>query len=335
MSEKIKIAITGASGFIGQELVSALLEDSSFTLSLLSRNDNKINSNADKSNKIFIGDLCDKHSLEEFVKDSTVIVNLAGEYINQDLMTNSNYVGVRNLYEITQKYSVPYFIHVSSVGVYGRPSTGLINEDSKLLAINEYEKTKVLADKFLIDKGREKDNVTKIIILRPSNIFSPKMRNQSLKQLYSHVKRGTFFYIGRRGAIANYLYLNNFIDALICIIKKRDLKGFDTEIFNLNQTDTLENFISYLKQNDYTSKINLWFPASLVYFLAYLSDIISSLLKFKLPITVDRVNALTSRAEFCQKKFEEVYKHTYKTSMKEALKECIDFWSEEKKSSIK
>ena len=51
--------------------------------------------------------------------------------------------------------------------------------------------------------------------------------------------------------------------------------------------------------------------------LAYLSDFISSLLKVKLPITVDRVNALTSRAKFCQKRFEEVYGHSYKTSMKE------------------
>ena len=76
-------------------------------------------------------------------------------------------------------------------------------------------------------------------------------------------------------------------------------------------------------------------PESLVYFFAYLSDFISSLLKVKLPITVDRVNALTSRAKFCQKRFEEVYGHSYKTSMKEALKECIDFWSEEKNVSIK
>ena len=335
MSEKIKIAITGGSGFIGQELVSELLEESSFTLALLSRDENKINFNVDKSKKIFIGDLCDKHSLEAFVKDSTIIINLAGEYIDQDLMINSNYIGVKNLYEIAEKYSVPYFIHVSSVGVYGRPSAGLINEDSKILAVNEYEKTKALADKFLIDKGREKNNGTKIIILRPSNIFSPRMKNQSLKQLYSHVKRGTFFYIGRRGAIANYLYLNNFIDALICVIKKRSLKSFDTEIFNLNQTDSLENFISYLKQNDSRPSMHLRFPESFVYFFAYLSDIISSLLKFKLPITVDRVNALTSRAKFCQKRFEEVYGHSYKTSMKKALKECIDFWSEEDNVSIK
>tara|TARA_B100000029_G_scaffold449214_1_gene472236 strand:+ start:623 stop:1621 length:999 start_codon:yes stop_codon:yes gene_type:complete len=330
LSEKIKIAITGASGFIGQELVSELLNERSFTLALLSRNENTNTLNTDKCNKIFIGDLCDKYSLEEFVKDSTVIINLAGEYIDEDMMTNSNYIGVKNLYELAEEYSVPNFIHVSSVGVYGRPAMGLINEDSKLLAINEYEETKVLADKFLIDKGMNKNNGTKIIILRPSNIFSPRMRNQSLKQLYSHVKRGTFFYIGRRGAIANYLYLNNFIDALICIIKQRNFKSFNTEIFNLNQADSLENFISYLKQNDSRSKINLRFPASLVYFFAYLSDIISSQLKFRLPITVDRVNALTSRAEFSQTRFEKVYRHSYKTSMKQALKECIDYWSEEK-----
>ena len=64
-------------------------------------------------------------------------------------------------------------------------------------------------------------------------------------------------------------------------------------------------------------------PESLVYFFAYLSDFISSLLKVKLPITVDRVNALTSRAKFCQKRFEEVYGHSYKTSMKEALKNAL------------
>ena len=335
MSEKIKIAITGGSGFIGQELVRELIQESSFTLALLSRDKEKINFNVDKSKKIFIGDLSDKHSLEAFIKDSTVIINLAGEYNDQDLMINSNYIGVKNLYEIAEKYSVPYFIHVSSVGVYGRPPSGLINEDSKLLAINEYEKTKVLADKYLIDKGRKKNKGTKVIILRPSNIFSPRMKNQSLKQLYSHVKRGTFFYIGRRGAVANYLYLNNFIDALKCVIKKRSLKGFDTEIFNLNQTDTLENFISYLKQNDSSPNMYIRLPESLVYFFAYLSDFISSLLKVKLPITVDRVNALTSRAKFCQKRFEEVYGHSYKTSMKEALKKCIDFWSEEKNASIK
>ena len=61
-------------------------------------------------------------------------------------------------------------------------------------------------------------------------------------------------------------------------------------------------FISYLKQNDSSPNMYIRLPESLVYFFAYLSDFISSLLKVKLPITVDRVNALTSRAKFCQKR---------------------------------
>ena len=248
MSEKIKIAITGGTGFIGQELVRELIDDSSFTLALLSRDESKINFNVDKRREIFIGDLCDKHSLEAFIKDSTVIINLAGEYIDQDLMINSNYIGVKNLFEIAEKYSVPYFIHVSSVGVYGRPPSGLINEDSKLLAINEYEKTKVLADKYLIDKGRNKNKGTKIIILRPSNIFSPKMKNQHLKQMFLHINKGLFFFIGKDNAKVNYIFLDNLIYAIINIIKKKKIKA-GINAFNLNQSDSLVNFVNYLVLN--------------------------------------------------------------------------------------
>ena len=116
LERKDKNCYHGGTGFIGQELVRELIDEFVY-LALLSRDENKVNFNVDKRREIFIGDLCDKHSLEAFIKDSTVIINLAGEYIDQDLMINSNYMASKTYMKLLKNIQC-HILYMSVVLAY-------------------------------------------------------------------------------------------------------------------------------------------------------------------------------------------------------------------------
>ena len=321
MKSENMIAITGANGYIGRELVKAL-ERENLNYSLLKRTNHGLDADPDSRCRIVIGELSDKAALKKLLHNCSCVVNLAGEYQNDKAMYDTNYIGLKNLFEVSCELSIPHFIQLSSVGVYGRPREGIIHEDHPFTALNIYEQTKILAEKYLINQNSSN---MKITILRPSNIFSPKMKNQHLKQMFLHINKGLFFFIGKDNAKVNYIFLDNLIYAIISIIKKKKIKaGIDA--FNLNQSDSLVNFVNYLTLNKSKNRKYFRLPYIFARLLAYISDITSKISKYNIPLTTDRVKALSSSAEFSQKKFDEHYKLQYNYSLQDAIKQCTDEW---------
>lgn len=319
---KKRIAITGANGYIGQKLINKL-EKHNYKLSLLFRSSDNILIENKHKHRIVIGNLSDKASLEQLLKDCSLVINLAGEYTHEKLMMDSNYYGVKALFDVIEKLGIPRFIHLSTVGVYGRPTHGLFDENAPFSGINSYEKSKVLSENYFLNKNSKQ---TDIIILRPSNVFGPKMKNNSLREMFLNISRGTFFFIGKKGAIVNYLYIDNLVNSITTIINDKKSSNNGLQVFNLNQEATLEEFVSYFSSKTEKHKSFLRLQYTLTYFIAYLFDLITILFKFKFPLTRSRISALTSRATFSQKKFEKLYDYRHEYTLEQGIQECINIW---------
>lgn len=204
-----KVAITGATGFIGGALVKALLSRGD-EVRILSRR-LRVSTGVYRGTKWFQGDLCNPVD-PAFLDGVDFLYHLAAELGDPERMIDVNVRGTENLLGAADG-CVRRWIQLSSVGVYGPPTVPVVDEDTPPAPENEYERTKLAADRLVEMAG--KFNGMEFVILRPSNVIGAEMRNGSVFSLIGAVRRKRYFHIGPRGAIATYVHVDDVVRALV------------------------------------------------------------------------------------------------------------------------
>ena len=314
----MKIGVIGAKGFIGSKLISKLV-NSDLQINALSR----IEHEKVEGSKIswFKGDLNEIDSLLEFLKNSDVVINCAGEVLNKEKFVSLNYQGTKNLYTASLKNNVSLYIHISSVGVYGLESEGKINESNRHLPTNDYEKSKALADKWLLD---QKNIPT--IILRPTTVYGPNMPNDSLKALFSAIKKRVFFFIGKKSAIANYISVGNVVEAIYKVLQNYETKKENLslcEVFNISDDILFSDFIEFICLVSGTKLSKIRIPLSIIEFLIKLNKLSFN---FSLALTNERANNISREAEFSNLKFVSVFGNHNIESHQNCIYKCYQEW---------
>lgn len=309
------VAITGGTGFIGEKLVGRHLEQGD-TVRILSRKPIPFSTTAYGDAIPFYADLasgeCD---LTEFVSGVDVLYHCAGEVRNPDLMHALHVDGTSRLIAAAAG-NVGRWVQLSSVGAYGAIAKGVVTEDTPLAPVGPYEVSKTISDELVTRASAKGDfNCT---ILRPSNVYGPTMSNQSLFQLIAMINRGLFLFIGEPGAAANYIHVNNVIDALVlCGGSKQDR----TRVYNLSDTCTLEHLVgcvsSLLGRRPTRLRISeRWARMA--------TNLLSGLPGF--PLSQSRINALTARASYSTTRIAEELGYAHKLSIEEGLKQMVAAW---------
>ena len=133
-------------------------------------------------------------------------------------------------------------------------------------------------------------------ILRPTNVFGATMTNQSMRRLIRTVRHGVFFYVGKPGAIATYVHVDDVVAALmICAVESR-AKG---QIYNLSNDCKLEDLINHIASTLGVSQPWLRIPAPLVLIPV---SLLSTLLKRW--VRIPSLNALVLRTRYPTEKIE-------------------------------
>jgi dihydroflavonol-4-reductase len=143
----VKIAVTGASGFIGAVLVP-LLQDAGHELRLLTRDrlpkTNTPDTDIFAQNTGWIkGDMLDKESLQHLVNDTDAVIHLAAMISMKDspdeTLIKVNVTGTKNLAEAAKQAGVKRFIHVSSAAAYEQaPYDQPLAENKNLVQSKKY-----------------------------------------------------------------------------------------------------------------------------------------------------------------------------------------------------
>ena len=109
------VAITGASGIIGKNIIP-LLKTCGYDIRVLSRNE----SPEEKGIEHVVGDLSSKETLSIFLTNVDYLFHCAGEKNRPELMSKVNIEGTQNLFDIAKTCGLKYFCHISSAGVVGK-----------------------------------------------------------------------------------------------------------------------------------------------------------------------------------------------------------------------
>jgi nucleoside-diphosphate-sugar epimerase len=284
----MEVGISGANGFIGRFLVKKHLEMGDKVHVLTRKHgtfDNRVNTH--------VGDLLDANTLKSFVSGIDVIYHCAAEIKENAKMKAVNVEGTRNLITAASG-KIKHWVQLSSVGVYGPVSSGVISEEQPYNPINEYERTKLDADKLVIEAGKK--NLFSFTIIRPSIVFGANMTNKSIFELIKTIDNRLYFFIGKKGASANYVPVENVIEALyLAGTHPRAVNS----IYIISNWCTIEDFVKFIAERLSRQPPKLRMPIGAILFLARITSFIP-----RNPLTISRLNALTNRSVYSTEKIE-------------------------------
>lgn len=232
----LRIGITGASGYIGQELVR-LLTAQGHDLAVLSRSAKKFDNKA--FIKVVEADLSEPkpEDIAEFTRDLDVLYHLAAELNQPSKMHATNVHGTQAIVDALPKKTKLVFL--SSVGIFDFRQGITIQEDSPFHPQNEYEKSKLAAEEIIRNEAE-----LKWIILRPSIILGQKMKSGLLQQLIRLYQKKLRLKLGS-AVMANFVLATDVVNALLML--GTDKKAIGQE-YNFSNDLPLSQFLSYLEQ---------------------------------------------------------------------------------------
>lgn len=280
---RLVVAITGGTGFIGRRLVDLHVRRGD-AVRVLSRQALPADMHA-MGVTGYTGDLSGQIPAG-FAQHVDVLYNCAAELGDASRCWSVNADGIGRLLHAAE--GVGRWVQLSSVGVYGPIPGRVVTEASPTLPDNAYERSKAEADRRVIEQARA--GGFDYAILRPSNVFGSDMSNRSLRQLAEAIRRGLFCFVGPPGASANYVFVDNVVDALfLCATHPQASR----RVFNLSDWRTMEVFVAAIATALGVATPRLRLPAAPLRMLASVAQHMPGS-----PLTPGRVDALSSRAVY-------------------------------------
>lgn len=258
--------VTGGAGFIGSQLVRALLNDKDLRISIIdnfdpfySRQIKLLNTDGfEKYQQILLldRDLDDLSSFELrkiLPQKVDVIIHLAAKAgvrpsINNPLVyQRTNVLGTQMLLDFAKETGVKQFVFASSSSVYGVNENLPWNEEQKLLPISPYAMTKLSGE--MAGHVFSRLYGIRFIALRFFTVYGPSQRPDLAihKFVKSTFKQEPITMYGDGSTSRDYTYVDDIVHGVLSAINY-DQSNF--EIINLGNSDavSLKNLIQNIEE---------------------------------------------------------------------------------------
>ena len=168
----MKVFLTGATGFIGGNLVRMLLADGHEVRALVRAGSDQRNV-AGLPLDLVTGDLSDQQTLTEQILGCDAVFHVAAHYSlwrkDREAIYHANVTGTKNLLAVAKTARVKRFIHTSSVAAIGVPAPGTLADEQTQTTVealvSDYKKSKFLAEQAALAAARDGLDV---VIVNPS-----------------------------------------------------------------------------------------------------------------------------------------------------------------------
>ncbi|GAB4489749.1 MAG: NAD-dependent epimerase/dehydratase family protein [Raineya sp.] len=223
-----KVFITGATGYVGEQLARKLANQGYITHLLVRRKQKAQQIFKDDAHfKIFEGDILEKEKVRQAMKDCQEVYHLAAYAKVWDKDPNAfvkmNIEGTKNVLDNCLSQKIEKVVITSTAGVLGPSVDGKMVDENTQSAIpysTEYERTKAIAEeeaKKYLEKGLA------IVTLNPTRIYGAGQRSESnavtmLLEKYWQGKWRIMPGDGKR--VGNYAYINDVVEGHLAAMQK-------------------------------------------------------------------------------------------------------------------
>jgi dihydroflavonol-4-reductase len=174
------------------------------------------------------GDLADKKSLLEGMKDCDSVINIAALYSlwepNKKIYSKINITGTRNVMECALEAGIKKVVHISTAGVYGKPKEAPFTEESSVgpIQYSEYFKTKYEGELIAWDLYEKKG--LPLVVIYPCAVFGPgdpKVTGKYISDLINRKLPTTVF----KNGIFTFVHVKDVAQAIVNALEKENNIG--------------------------------------------------------------------------------------------------------------
>jgi dihydroflavonol-4-reductase len=321
-----KVFLTGATGFIGGNLVGKLLEKG-YQVKVLVRDKEKLKPHFWKDKvEIIEGDITDPKSFKGKINDCEIIIHCAAiiAWWNKmwDKIYNINVTGTRNVLNEALSYKCKKFVHISSVAAIGYGENNepidethpynwgkhnIVYMETKHEAANEVEKA--------IEKGLN------ACMVNPANVWGVGDYRGRRVKLLKALKFGFPFYL---------IGGTNFVDVeAVCEATVNAIEhGRCGEKYILGGDNLeLKEFLEIVSNEVDARKPFLRLPKAFVVLFAYIQDPFARLFNFQPRPTISQIPLFGKGVYYDSSKAMKELKMPY-VSFKECIKKTVNFYKE-------
>ena len=187
---RIRVALTGATGFSGSFILPQLLA-AGHDVVALARNPAAL---AGKCKNVIAGDLSDEAALAQLVAGADVVLHVGGATAakSRKEFFEVNLEGTKRLFLAARRAHVPRFVYVSSL-------------TAREPSLSDYGASKFAAEQYLLPHD---DDDFDVLILRPPAIYGPGDR--ASLPLFKAALSHTAYFPGRKDGRFSLLYVGDF-----------------------------------------------------------------------------------------------------------------------------
>lgn len=271
MIKNKKILVTGGLGFIGSHLVDYLLKKNHENIVVF----DKLKPNEKEKNKrvtYVVGNVISEENVKKLFHDHgpfEVAYHLAAAMPNKEVsdpvMRETNVSGTRNLITEAVRQRTKSFVFISSNVTYGIPVELPVTENTPLKPLEEYGRSKAMAEKEL-EKFKGKIDIQ--IFRCPVVTGVGRLGLQAV--LYDFISENKKVYV--LGGGENKYQFVDVDDVVQALVKASKMEGFDSYVIGADEVLSLKDlYKGVIKFAGSTSKI-VPLPMKPALFALYLMD---------------------------------------------------------------
>ena len=222
---KKKVLVTGAGGFIGSHLTERLVELGADVRALVHYNalgsQGWLGVSKYKNDmSILAGDICDRDSVMNAVKDREIVFHLAAliaipySYHSPASYIRTNIEGTLNVLQSARLFDIERVLQTSTSEVYGTARYVPIDEGHPLQGQSPYSASKIGADK--IAESFYLSFETPVVTVRPFNTFGPRQSARAvIPTIITQLLADKEVHLGNLHATRDLNYVSNTVDGFI------------------------------------------------------------------------------------------------------------------------
>lgn len=230
------IVVIGASGFIGEHLLTVLADVKDIDIRALVH---RKQASKHRNTNVINADLLKPETLDALFSENCTVINLA--YLEQ-----GNLDAMVNLAKACARNKIRRLIHCSTAVVVGNTHSDSVTENTCCVPISAYQQTKLQMEAILLEAAAGKFEIT---ILRPTAVFGPGGKN--LLKLANELSKGNRLINYLKSCLFNRRSMNlvcveNVVAALVFLINAEKIDG---EVFIVSDDDAgCNNYLDIQKQ---------------------------------------------------------------------------------------